>query len=172
MEDDKIEWRHGKPNYSLVNQKYLKDWGSIEKTDYKFVVNGGEPLSAEDNLVMGNYNMLLKDSVLFDSTAETHDSSHDLFRTAFPDGFAWEVLEVFSGPPKVSFTWRHWTNWTGPYKNIQPTGERIEMIGSCIATVTKDLKIQEIQVFYDPNMVLAKLTKHEKNVSACPIGRA
>ena len=27
--------------------------------------------------------------------------------------FPWELLEVFSGPPKVAFTWRHWGELLG-----------------------------------------------------------
>ena len=30
--------------------------------------------------------------------------------------FPWEVLEVFTGPPVVAFTWRHWGHFTGEYK--------------------------------------------------------
>jgi hypothetical protein len=38
-------------------------------------------------------------------------SSHDAFHDAFA-AFPWEVLDVFSGPPKVAFTWRHWAEFT------------------------------------------------------------
>lgn len=46
---------------------------------------------------MGNYIMTMQDSPLFDASKETWESSHSLFNEAFPDGFAWELLEVFSG---------------------------------------------------------------------------
>lgn len=192
MDDPSITWRHGKPDFSVVNKKYLKeksqnhksgslekivedlvkswemesshkcdlkDWQSITKDgSFYFQVNGGTKFTAEDNIEMGNYNMLLCDSPFIDVTKETHDSSHEAFRKAFSEGFAWEVLEVLSGPPKVSFTWRHWTTWTGPYKGQKATGERIELVGSCVAEVTSDLKLKFIQVFYDPNPMMAKLT--------------
>ena len=38
---------------------------------------------------------------MFDVSKETKDSSMDLFKTAFPDGFAWELLELLSG---ISFS--------------------------------------------------------------------
>jgi hypothetical protein len=33
--------------------------------------------------------------------------SHKVFKRMMPT-FAWEVVEVYSGPPHVSFRWRHW----------------------------------------------------------------
>ena len=64
----------------------------------------------------------------------------------------------YTGPPKVSFTWRHWTTWSGPYREQKPTGENIEMFGSCISEVTSDLKIKNIQIFFDPTPMMFKLT--------------
>ncbi len=39
-----------------------------------------------------------------------------------------------------------------------PTGELIEMFGIAVAVVNKDLKIEDLSVYYDPNPVLTKLT--------------
>ena len=72
------------------------------------------------------------------------------------------------GPPNVTFTWRHWADWTGPYKDVQPTGEKMELFGSCIATVNDDLKITDLQVFYDPNPLMASLMGLKK---FCPAHR-
>ena len=33
MDDEKISWRYGKPNYSVVNQRYLKEKLSSHKAD-------------------------------------------------------------------------------------------------------------------------------------------
>lgn len=41
--------------------------------------------------------MMMDNSPLFDASKETNASSHLLFKTAFPDGFAWELLELYSG---------------------------------------------------------------------------
>ncbi|CAG2212485.1 unnamed protein product [Mytilus edulis] len=198
MDDPNTKWRHGKPDYTVVNNKFmreksknhqtgslektvedlvkswemesshkydLKDWTTISKDgDFYFQVNGGKKFTGDDNVELGNYNMMLLDSPFIDVSKETHDSSHDLFKKAFPEGFPWEVLDVLSGPPIVSFTWRHWTKWTGPYKDQKPTGENIEMVGSCVAEVTSDMKIKYIQVFFDPNPVMAKLTGYK-----CPL---
>ena len=68
------------------------------------------------------------------------DDSHDLFRGAFTLGFPWEVLKVvadfiisiiitmntmmkvFSGPPNVVFTWRHWGHLEGSFQDNQVGG--------------------------------------------------
>ena len=63
------------------------------------------------------------------------------------------------GPPKVSFTWRHWADWTGEYNGNPGTGERLELIGMCAATVDEQLKITDLQVYFDPNPMLARMTR-------------
>ena len=74
---------------------------------------------------------------------------------------------LVSGPPNVSFTWRHWGNWEGKYLDQEPTGEEIELFGHCIVRVNDDLKVLSIEVFYDPNPMMAKLTGFDKT-GVCP----
>ena len=51
-------------------------------------------------------------SPLFDVTKETNNSSHALFKSAFPDGFAWELLERASGKDfKLSLTLNKVLKW-------------------------------------------------------------
>jgi hypothetical protein len=71
----------------------------------------------------------------YKSSQETFDSSHEIFRAVFPDGFAWEVLAVYSGPPVVTFKFRHWGVMKGSFKGHEPTGEVAESFGVCVATV-------------------------------------
>lgn len=59
--------------------------------------NNGKKFNLDDNINIGNYNILLHDSVLYDTSKLSNEESHGLFRNVFKDGFAWEVLEVFSG---------------------------------------------------------------------------
>ncbi|XP_052808675.1 uncharacterized protein LOC128237294 [Mya arenaria] len=142
-----------------------KDWQSVDKNVFYIASNGGKKFTLEDNIKLGNYNILMADSPLYDASI-TNQQSHDIFRTALPGGFAWEVLDVYSGPPDVSFTWRHWGNWEGHYNEVPPTGENIEMIGHCVARVTDQLKIQSIDVYYDPNSMLSKLSNFSEK--GCP----
>ena len=46
------------------------------------------------------------------------EQSHELFGTAFTKGFPWEVLKVFSGPPTVLFSWRHWGHLEGKFQGL------------------------------------------------------
>ena len=57
---------------------------------------------------------------------------------------------MLSKPPHVLFTWRHWGEFDGEYRGNQGNGETIEMYGVLRATVNEDLKIQFLEVFYDP----------------------
>ncbi|CAH1777817.1 unnamed protein product [Owenia fusiformis] len=199
MDDPNIKWKSGKPNYDLVNEKYLKEkksnhpvdsleklvenaaktfemesthkmdlneWGSIaDKDTFKFIVNGNYEFSAEDCLNRGNYQMLLAGCPLYNLNAHTCETSLALFQKAFDQGFAWELTELFSGPPKIVFSWRHWTNWTGKLGNREPTNDYIEMTGMSKVIVNDDLKMISAEVFYDPNPMMAKLLGLEEHAN-------
>jgi hypothetical protein len=92
------------------------------------------------------------------ASEEDFESSAHLFHNAFPNGFLWELIEVLAGPPNVTFKWRHWGNFSGPYKEHAPTGETVEIEGVSIARVNDDLKILSIEHFFDSGSFLNKLT--------------
>ena len=119
---------------------------------------------------------------LYDAQSHTFESSHEVFRGAFGDGFPWEVLEVFSGPPKVAFSWRHWGKFTGHYKSRKGEGEIIELYGFAIVTLSANSKIAKIEAYQKFNNFLRALQgepteedlkEKEKEISAdsCPIGK-
>jgi hypothetical protein len=74
--------------------------------------------------------------------------SHDMFHHSFA-AFPWEVLEVFTGPPTVVFTWRHWGHFTGEFKGNKGKGELIEVFGWGTAKVNKNLQLCECKMYYD-----------------------
>ena len=93
----------------------LKDWRTIDHSKYTFAINGGPPQSAEHMLKVGTYNAIITEPNEFYSP-RTSDfaSSHKSFKRMMPT-FAWEVLEVYSGPPQVAFRWRHWGDMKSDY---------------------------------------------------------
>lgn len=78
----------------------FKDWATVAHDRYSFRTNGGPPKDLEENILRGNYNMMMETSPLFDVSQETNASSHSLFKKAFPDGFPWELLDLQSGKRK------------------------------------------------------------------------
>nr|WP_237536008.1 ester cyclase [Streptomyces sp. SID3343] len=126
-------------------------------------VNGGPWASARDIVEQGSYNILIGDSIFYSPGEESFESSHHIFHTAFPEGFYWEVLEVLSPPPVVAFKWRHWGSFTGEYKGFEPNGKQIEMFGMSVAKVSDDLRLVEVEHYYDPNAFLGQLT------GGCPV---
>jgi hypothetical protein len=86
----------------------LADWRTVDHPNYTFAINGGPPQTAEYMLKVGTYNAIIAEPNEFYSP-RTSDfaSSHKTFKRMMPT-FAWEVLEVYSGPPQVAFRWRHW----------------------------------------------------------------
>jgi len=141
-----------------------QQWLSIVTDKFRMSTNGGKSYSAQEIVEQGTYNLFLEDSAYYRASDETFDSSYNLFHTAFPDGFHWELVEVLAGPPNVIFKWRHWGTFAGAYKEYQPTGETIEVIGLSLAKVTDDLKIESVEHFFDTNQFLTKLTAGE-----CPV---
>ncbi len=134
-----------------------QQWLSIVAEKFHMTTNGGTAYTAQDVADVGTYNLFLGDTEHYKSTAETFESSAKIFHEAFPDGFLWELTEILSGPPNVTFKWRHWGNFSGPYKEHAPTGETVEVVGVSIARVSEDLKIVDLEHFFDSGSFLDKL---------------
>ena len=75
----------------------IQDWGSVDVEKYHISTNGGPRKDLAETIRRGNYNMTMEQSPLLDVSKETWESSHNLFRDAFPGGFFWELLDLFSG---------------------------------------------------------------------------
>ncbi len=143
-----------------------QQWISVVTDQFRMSTNGGQEYTAQDVVEQGTYNLFLEDSEHYRASDETFESSYNLFHMAFPNGFHWELMEVVAPPPNVVFKWRHWGTFTGAYKEHQPTGETIEVIGLSIAKVTEDLKIESVEHFFDTNKFLTKLTSR-----GCPMSQ-
>ncbi|KAF0919044.1 hypothetical protein E2562_028267 [Oryza meyeriana var. granulata] len=148
----------------LSHKARLEDFKSVSPGRFRLSVNGGRPLTGEETLAVGSYNALLTSPILpdagaYDATAETFESSHDLFRAAFPRGFAWEVIRVYSGPPVITFKFRHWGHMEGPYKGHAPTGDKVEFYGVAVLKVDEQLRAEDVEVYYDPGELLGGLLK-------------
>ena len=104
-------------------------------------IAGREPLTLEEKHELGGgYNSLLQTSLpeelrCYNPAVETAESSHKAFTTAFPRGFALEVLQVYSGPPVIVYKFRHWGYMEGPFQGHAPTGELVELFGIAIFEV-------------------------------------
>jgi hypothetical protein len=85
----------------------LTDWRTIDHANYSFAINGGPPQSAEHMLQVGTYNAIIPPNEFYSPEGSDSATSHKTFKRMMPN-FAWEELEVYSGPPQVAFRWRHW----------------------------------------------------------------
>lgn len=167
--------KHAADSLEAVVQKVVKNWeveshhiadpaqwNTMDVSKFKGSVNGGECAGADALAAVGPYNFLLGKCPGYDGTKQTFESANTIFSEAFPDGFAWEVLEVFSGPPSVSFKWRHFGKFAGHYvddrgKVHKGDNKKMELFGLCIAKVNASLVIEELQVFYEPKDMIAPL---------------
>jgi hypothetical protein len=153
-----------------------QQWLSVVSDKFRLSTNGGKEYTAADLSAQGTYNLFMADSQHYKASEESFESSAKIFHSTFPQGFPWEVLQVYSGPPNVTFKWRHWGYFQGAYKDFASTGETVEIIGISVAHVTDNLKILSIEHYFDNNLFLEKLTaggklvnsENEKKASGCP----
>lgn len=142
-----------------ASHKEFKDWTLVNHEKYFTQANGAKAYVGEESAKAGNYNWLMESCQkdLYDSSAQTFESSHQIFGEAFPDGFAWEVLDVFSGPPTVGFSWRHFARFTGTYNGRKGDGKTHDMYGFAIVNLDGNSKITSIQIYYKPDEFLKVL---------------
>jgi hypothetical protein len=152
-----------------------QQWLSVVNDKFRISTNGGKEFTAAEVSAQGTYNLFMADTEHYKASEESFESSAKLFHSTFPQGFPWEVLEVYSGPPNVTFKWRHWGHFQGAYKDFAPTGKTVEIIGMSVARVTDDLKIVALEHYFDNTLFLDKLTAGGKMVNTenkgggCPV---
>ncbi|XP_020271358.1 pathogen-related protein-like [Asparagus officinalis] len=138
-----------------------QDLKTVNLDKFRFCLNGGKILTIQDIKEMGGaYNAFLQTTLpenlrIYDPTKETRESAHEIFNTVFPRGFAFEILHVYSGPPTIVYKFRHWAFMEGPFKGLAPTGDKVELFGISIFKIDKDMKIENVEFFYDGNAFLA-----------------
>lgn len=143
----------------------FEDLRTINPDKFKLFVNGREGLTGEEVLRLGSYNALLKSSLpeeyqtYYKANEESFESSHDEFSLAFPRGFAWEVISVYSGPPIIVYKFRHWGFFEGPFKGHAPTGDMVQFYGIGILKVDESMRAEEVEIYYDPGELFAGLLK-------------
>ncbi|HEU4538079.1 MAG TPA: hypothetical protein VFS00_28355 [Polyangiaceae bacterium] len=147
----------------VSHKKDPSQWNCVVHDQFRTRTNGGPWYSVKDIAEKGSYNLFIGETPFYSAANQTFDSSAEIFKAALPGGFFWEVLEVYSPPPVVAFRWRHWGTFAGPYFGHEPSGERVEMFGMTVARCADDLRLLEVEHFYDNSLFLGQLTK------GCPI---
>ncbi|KAI7561034.1 hypothetical protein KC317_g9334, partial [Hortaea werneckii] len=136
----------------------LEDWRTIDHERYSFAINGGPPQSGEHMLKVGTYNAIIAPNEYYSPENSDFASSHKTFKRMMPT-FAWEVVEVYSGPPQVAFKWRHWGVMKNDYVGFNDKGEKvvakahggpIEIFGVTVAKVDDKVRLQELDTWFDP----------------------
>ncbi|KAJ7367340.1 hypothetical protein DFH08DRAFT_729903, partial [Mycena albidolilacea] len=135
-----------------------KEWRTVDHDKYTFAVNGGPATSGEYMAKVGTYNAIIVPNEYYSPEHSDFASSHITFKSMMPT-FAWEVLEVYSGPPQVAFRWRHWGEMKNDYEGYNEKGERVsikahgkvlEIEGVTVAIVNDKLQLQKVETWFDP----------------------
>ncbi|KAE8735034.1 Pathogen-related protein [Hibiscus syriacus] len=169
----------------VFHKASLHDFKSLDVNKYTLSLNGRKDLNMMDiKKLGGGYNPQLQTSLpeehrIYDPEKETAESSHRAFLTAFPRGFALEVVKVYAGPPEIVCKFRHWGYSEGPFKGHAPTGELVEFYGIAIIQVDENMRIGGVEFFYERGELLGGLVKGaaiddtsaQEAASSCPILR-
>ncbi|XVF64391.1 hypothetical protein PTKIN_Ptkin09bG0165700 [Pterospermum kingtungense] len=155
----------------LFHKASLHDFKSIDVNKFVFSLYGRKPLNMMDiKKLGGGYNPHLQTSLpeelrCYDPDKETSESSRRAFVTAFPRGFALEILKVYTGPPEIVCKFRHWGYNEGPDRRLN-------------RVVDQEMRIVRVELFYDRGELLGGLLKGAtmdtsalEAASSCPILR-
>ncbi|OAY23625.2 pathogen-related protein [Manihot esculenta] len=149
----------------MFHKTCFDDYKSIDPKKFTFGLNGRKPVTLEGiTRLGGGYNIFMQTSLpvklrAYDPEKETVDTAHVAFTTAFPRGFAFEVLQVYSGPPVIVYKFRHWAYMEGPFKGYAPTGELVELYGLSTVEVDEDMKIGKVELFFNGGELLGGLMR-------------
>jgi hypothetical protein len=173
--------QHPEGSLELIVENLVKTWEmershkpdhrqhrTVDQEHFSISANGGRTFNNEDANKVGNYNVLLNSCPpeIYDAENTTWVQSHDKFHDAFA-AFPWEVLEVYSGPPKVAFTWRHWGKFSGTYDGNIGDDSVVEVFGFGTATVNDKLQLCDSEFFYNAKEFISVLCGETKTADAC-----
>ncbi|KAF7534952.1 hypothetical protein G7054_g5752 [Neopestalotiopsis clavispora] len=136
----------------------VSDWRTVDPKTYTFAINGGPAQSAESMVKIGTYNAVIAPNEYYSPRHSDFASSHKTFKRMMPT-FAWEVLEVYSGPPVVAFRWRHWGTMKEDYVGWNHDGEKvtakahggpIDIQGVTVAHLSPKFQITKLETWFDP----------------------
>ncbi|KAK7956847.1 uncharacterized protein PG986_006069 [Apiospora aurea] len=116
----------------------LRDWRTVDPDAYTFAVNGGPPQPAEHMLKVGTYNAIIgAPNAWYSPRRADLASSHKTFKRMMPT-FAWEVLEVYGGPPN------------GEKITAKAHGGPIDIQGVTVAHLNDKFQVTKLETWFDP----------------------
>lgn len=142
----------------------IHQWKTMDINKFQINLNGICPAGAQALSDVGPYNYLIQETHEYSAAANTFETANATFGETFADGYAWECLQVISGPPTVTFKWRHFGKFSGVFtdkmgRKHKGTGEMLDLIGLCIAKVNSELIIETLDVYYNPSDLMDPLMK-------------
>lgn len=130
----------------------------------------------------GTYSAVIAPNRYYGPQFSEFDESHKIFRDMMPN-FAWEVLEVYSGPPVVACKWRHWGWMKGDYvgKNedgdivtIKAHNQILDIQGLLVAKLDSKFRATSIEIWFDPKEMFEQMKPSKETMTMtkmqCPLG--
>lgn len=151
-----------------------RQWVSVVPDNFYMIVNGGPRLSLAEISQQGSYNVFLGNSEFYSKDYINSSASNEAFRVALKSGFALEVLEVYSPPPRVAFKFRHWGHMTGPLRcpmrngtwlNAPPHGGKVEFFGDTILHINEKYQVLSLENTFRGETLMEQMVLGSGNVA-------
>ncbi|KAL8926694.1 MAG: hypothetical protein Q9208_002768 [Pyrenodesmia sp. 3 TL-2023] len=152
---DPATWSYGKNSkIEASSQPHLSHCRTIDHTTYTFAINGGASKTAANMLKIGTYNAIITEpNAYYSPRTSDFVSSHKAFKRMMPT-FAWEVLEVYSGPPR-----QKQQDHLPP--KTQKSGQPINTQAVTVTNLNPQYQIEKLETWFDPLHTFQQMSPRE-----------
>lgn len=139
-----------------------KQWNSVAPDIFRLCINRGKEFTIDEINSRGICRIFLEET-LFHRSEELSEAAKQSLASAFQRRLCREIIAIYSGPPKLTFQWRHWGTFEGKLKDHSPLRLSIEIFGIAVATVNEELKLTRLEYFFDSDQFLQNIIALERN---------
>jgi len=150
-----------------------QQWVTLVRDNFYMIINGGPKQLLPELFQLGSYNVFLGRSEFYSKDYINSSAADQVFSNALRSGFALEVLEVYSPPPRVVFKFRHWGHMTGPLRcpmrngtwlDAPPHGGRVEFFGETVLNLNEKYQILNVENTFRGDTLIEQMVFGTGNV--------
>lgn len=152
----------------------IKQWTMVDTASFFINVNASTKYDAQFLSDRGLMNVVLQEFASgYSAKKNTVESASKLFSDAFPDGLAWECLEVYSGAPKANLQCRQFGKFTGKFTDVDGTvytgdGRLVEVFMNVTVTLNDSNQLVGVEVYGCPSELTRPMMQCPKVAKPAP----
>lgn len=143
----------------------IKEWTTVDVANFFINVNASTKYDAQFLSDRGLMNVVLQEFAKgYSAKKNTIESASKLFADAFPDGLAWECVEVYSGAPKMNLQCRQFGKFTGKFTDTDGNeyigdGRVVEVFMNITVTLSESNQITAMEIYGCPSELTTPMMK-------------